>query len=152
MIYGSQPASVVRKRVAASTMSPHINSKVVSTNCRGVASQHHGSSRLECTNNSSQQLFISFFFSLRNYAFSALTLSVGQQEGHCTYSLTMTGLELCISQRSRLCQHCHLRVQILTIITSIVKQLLGRRKHNEYTNAHHTVKNGRFINYNIFLY
>jgi len=46
---------------ASPLMSPHINSKVVSTNCRGVASQHHGSSRLECTNNSSQQLFISFF-------------------------------------------------------------------------------------------
>ena len=27
------------------------------------------------------------------------------------------------------------------------------RGYNEYTNAHHTVvKNGRFINYNIFLY
>jgi len=25
-------------------------------------------------------------------------------------------------------------------------------KNNEYTNAHRTVKNGRFINYNIFLY
>jgi len=37
-------------------------------------------------------------------------------------------------------------------ISIIITQVTPRRK-NEYTNAHHTVvKNGVFINYNIFLY